>query len=558
MRTPAKASSFQPYLLKVPQTHCTVCGARLYACNDVRRRPLQTLHHRLALILKDKVCRSEGCAQRGKRICPPVEGELPILARRCIGLDVVAWIGEQRTVGKRSMPQIHSALDRDYGISISPRHVNNLFKVFLALVHCVNADHAPLREELMKQGRLILSIDAVQFDATSPALFVVRDTISRRILYSERAPKRDAKHLCEILRKVKDIGVPIDGVVSDKEQVQVLAVAQELPGVPHQYCQTHFLKNVVKQMDDGLTTLAECVTEIVKDFRELEKELPARAKSLGSSESELALAKDLCKAVATGGKASGDTIVNPAALKRFERLEAVVRTAETASGVKLETVSSTSVGLKTTGATKGRDRGSSALLLSVLRTLVGLQVNIALAKRLRRQVDIVRKVAHILQLPTTGTQVKRMVSAYLNKLLKLAPARDLDSRLGDFIRHLNTMADRYWPGLFHCYDVEGLPNNNNDLEREFGSVKRNERQVTGRKSTVGGPIETCAEFFLEAWDALIARPELREFLKDVTDDQLIAATKEMETLSEPARIKRSIQRDPDGFLSAALDRYLRP
>lgn len=168
------------------------------------------------------------------RICPPAEAELPILARKCIGLDVVAWIGEQRTRGKLSLPQIHSVLRNDYGISISPRHVANLlFQVFLALVHCVNADQASLRQKLLDQGRIILSIDAVQFDATSPALYVLRDTISKRILYSLRVPKRDTEQLRVLLKKIKDIGVPIVGVVSDKEHAQVLAVEQELPGVTY-------------------------------------------------------------------------------------------------------------------------------------------------------------------------------------------------------------------------------------------------------------------------------------------------------------------------------------
>lgn len=39
----------------------------------------------------------------------------------------------------------------------------------------------------------------------------------------------------------------------------------------------------------------------------------------------------------------------------------------------------------------------------------------------------------------------------------------------------------YWPGLFHCYAVEGLPRTNNDLEQFFGSSRHHERRATGRK-----------------------------------------------------------------------------
>lgn len=40
----------------------------------------------------------------------------------------------------------------------------------------------------------------------------------------------------------------------------------------------------------------------------------------------------------------------------------------------------------------------------------------------------------------------------------------------------------YWPGLFHCYAVNGLPRTNNDLEQFFGSSRHHERRATGRKS----------------------------------------------------------------------------
>lgn len=40
----------------------------------------------------------------------------------------------------------------------------------------------------------------------------------------------------------------------------------------------------------------------------------------------------------------------------------------------------------------------------------------------------------------------------------------------------------YWPGLFHCYAVDGLPRTNNDLEQFFGSSRHHERRATGRKT----------------------------------------------------------------------------
>jgi len=535
------------------------------------------------LSLKDKICRTHGCVRKGQRVCPPAELELPILRRKSYGLDVVTWIGTQRSSGARSLPEIHAALENDFGVAISPRQVANLFKLFCALVHCVYADEGPLRKRLIAQGEIILTIDAVFFDSTSPGLVVLRDAISKNILYAERAIKRDTQTLRLLLRKVKGIGVPIRGVISDKEEVQVMAVEQELPGVPHQYCQTHFLANVVKGMESDIAALAEAASKTVIRVRQVQKELPDQARLLGSSQTELAVATKLCTAALTAGKVSGDPILNPAALKRLEKLETVTATAEeaarrvdqkgTAQFVRAMRDVEAAQDTETQHAAstphqapapevaihgqkpKRRNKKEEVcpLLFTVLAVLLKVRAMAHLVSRLRRQVEIVKHVAHILKMRTDATQVKRVLSTYLNRELRQVAKLPSGDAFRAFVEHLDTIADRYWAGLFHCYDVPRLPATNNDLERDFGGIKRAERKATGRKSTSGGPLETCAEFVIETWEATQVLPELEGFLKDVTDEQLRAALQKMEALSEPARLKRRIQRDLDGFLSEVLE-----
>ncbi len=53
--------------------------------------------------------------------------------------------------------------------------------------------------------------------------------------------------------------------------------------------------------------------------------------------------------------------------------------------------------------------------------------------------------------------------------------------LGGAIDHFVKVTRSYWPGLFHCYEVEGLPRTNNDLEHFFGSHRYHERRASGRK-----------------------------------------------------------------------------
>jgi hypothetical protein len=46
----------------------------------------------------------------------------------------------------------------------------------------------------------------------------------------------------------------------------------------------------------------------------------------------------------------------------------------------------------------------------------------------------------------------------------------------------------YWPGLFRCYDVDGLPRTNNGLEQFFGSYRDHERRSSGRKVACPGTV----------------------------------------------------------------------
>jgi hypothetical protein len=221
----------------------------------------------------------------------------------------------------------------------------------------------------------------------------------------------------------------------------------------------------------------------------------------------------------------------PAPLKRFERVEKVAQTA--------------------TGAAKKKG-GTWPLLAVVVSTLSPISDHSELARRLSQQVVMLRKMAHVLDSESSGSQAQRMLRTYLNRQLAAAPQRGRGAPRGDFIRDVVEISDRFWPGLFHCYDTPGLPRTNNDTERLFGAVKRQERKSTGRKSTAGGPLETCAEFVLESWSSLMQRPTVKERLREVAPEALAKARKELEELAKPARTRRSIQREPEDHLKSAM------
>lgn len=78
----------------------------------------------------------------------------------------------------------------------------------------------------------------------------------------------------------------------------------------------------------------------------------------------------------------------------------------------------------------------------------------------------------------TGPEVQRRLSGLVGAVIRWRPrAGDLAPALAHFLK----VTRSYWPGLFHCYAVDGMPRTNNDLEHLFGSHRYHERRATGRK-----------------------------------------------------------------------------
>ena len=92
----------------------------------------------------------------------------------------------------------------------------------------------------------------------------------------------------------------------------------------------------------------------------------------------------------------------------------------------------------------------------------------------------VHQAAHILDNEANGSsdQVRQQYSGLLGAMSRW---RDQAGDLGSAVDHFLKVSRSYWCGLFHCYDVEGLPRTNNDLEQVFGSFRYHERRASGRK-----------------------------------------------------------------------------
>lgn len=503
-----------------------------------RVRALQLLNSKQMVTQKDRCCGNPECAEVGTLI-RPVNEEARLVLKGCgYGLDVIGMVGERHMHGHKSFGEIHEELKSDYGALISSRHVPNLYRLYLAIVGARTLNSAAVLARLKAKKRLILSVDAVRFDDVSPALYVVREVGLGEILLAERIEKADADNCAEFMRKLEPIKAYVAGIVSDKEKAMVSAIAVVFPGIPHQYCQTHFYMNLVKPMESDLAALSSGVDAVAKGVREIAQRLDTEK----ATPEEHELVKMVCEAVQITSKSKGEKLFDPAPLKRFTKISSLHAMVEAAVKEKKE-----------------REKGGAwPLLYWLLARLALLAKWKDLAARLAGQVQIVREIAHLLNVDTEGKAVQQNLSEFLAKLKKEIATPSEDPARGIFLQHVIAVTERFWSGLFACYDVEGLPANNNDLESFFRTLKYHCRRVQGKKSTAGGPLESFGPLLVQLWPHLEKRPDLQAMLKDLSPEEVQKARDGLKSLAEPARKRRSFRRDSDAHIQKALAKWGKP
>jgi hypothetical protein len=90
-------------------------------------------------------------------------------------------------------------------------------------------------------------------------------------------------------------------------------------------------------------------------------------------------------------------------------------------------------------------------------------------------------IAYILQPAPTSRSAGQVASQLRSYLDTVRFRPDLPPTVQHFGAHLDKVSRSYWPGLFHCYDVAGLPRTNNELESRFRDTSRRLLRTTGQK-----------------------------------------------------------------------------
>ena len=119
-----------------------------------------------------------------------------------------------------------------------------------------------------------------------------------------------------------------------------------------------------------------------------------------------------------------------------------------------------------------------------------------------------RDIAYILEPSQARPRSAKQVASQLRGYLDTVRHRpDLPPTVATFGAHLDKVSRSYWPGLFHCYEVPGLPRTNNELESRFHDTTRRLLRTTGQKGLTQRTLQHQG-----AWELLLCPSTEAELL----------------------------------------------
>lgn len=149
-----------------------------------------------------------------------------------------------------------------------------------------------------------------------------------------------------------------------------------------------------------------------------------------------------------------------------------------------------------------------------------------------------------------GHQVRRRFIGLLGAMTRWQAH---SAPLGPAVAHFLKVTRSYWPGLFHCYNVPGLPRTNNDLEHLFGQHRYLERRITGRKVASAALVIRGSVRFVAAVMTR-RRPFSAADLVPASIMEWQALRTELATARQLRTLQRRFRQNPDAYLADLADR----
>jgi hypothetical protein len=302
-------------LLEPCRDRCPRCGGPAHVAYH-NARTVTTLTGVYRLTLRIRRCIRPACPWSRRAYRPEAEGAWA-LPHGEFGLDVLALVGQLRVAEHRSVPEIHLRL-LARGVQLAERTVGYLLERYEELVALQLADRPRLRERLRAQGQAVLALDGLQPDRGHEVLWVIRDCLSGEVLLARSLLSAAQGDLVALLREVQAaLPVPVRGVISDGQSSIQAAVQAVFPGVPHQLCQFHYLREAAKPIDAADRHAKKELKKRLRGVRPLERALEEGGAAAAAA------GRGSCLAVRAALTDDGRPPLSGAGLRLHDRLLAI-------------------------------------------------------------------------------------------------------------------------------------------------------------------------------------------------------------------------------------------
>ena len=512
MRTPKPLYAHERMIYQPELLTCPHCGDLLVTCNYLAwDKTVQRLDRVLSVASRPGHCPHATCVGSRLRLLS-AEGQRLAPAGSTYGYDVVVHIGWRRQEARATYREIHAALTSR--VCISESHVGYLYQqVYLPLLACHERQHCDrLAQIAQQQGGLIVALDGLAPQGGEPQIWFIRELSSGLTLRSGWLCRQDQPTFEAFLAPLKHLEWPILAVLSDKQTGLVPAVATVLPHSRYQFCQAHYLRNLAAPLAEADAAFKVALRQSVRQqVGDVIRQEPRTAPSHAGVLTVTGLLPSPLEAPQAPASHSPTPRISPTApapeadevITQLFRHTRYLLTLKGRPPFWL-------AGLETYERLHNVAQLSLDLLAArydprLAQLYQGLQSALTPMAEpyhaLYQGAAWLRDIAYILEpcptQPLSAAQVAGQLRGYLDTVVRWP---DVTPTLSAFSRHLDKVSRSYWPGLFHCYDVPGLPRTNNALESHFRETRRRLLRITGQKGLTQRTLQRQG-----AWE-LLPRP----------------------------------------------------
>jgi len=526
MRTCKEFCRTSPTIYACELEICPQCHQPLREAHYVNgRKTVQTMMQVLTIGYRPKVCVHAACSSQPVA-WPSAAWQRIAPKHGTYGYDVIAQIGWERQKGRERFEAIQAHLSAR--VEISESHVRHLYHYqYLPLVACHERQHLAELKQISRSTGLSLGFDGLMPVGGEPQLWVVRELQTGWTLRSGWLVRQDEDAFVEFLQPIADLGLRVTALMSDKQAALVSAAAIVFPCSWHGFCQVHYFKNAAEPVADADEAMKKTLRQAVRhdlgavlrpkspentgvltvtgllpspvpapmpketDMSRRESEAPTAAEREG-------IVQDVLQRVRYLLTLKGRPPFRLAGVETYEQLQEVKRCLDQLLRHDPEPRLVTA-----------RD-GLRRALKTVRRDYT----------HLRQAADWLEHIAAILdpdgKPARTGAQVQAEWQKFLDQIEAESQATP---PLQEFAEKILKVSHSYAPGLFHTYDVPGLPRTNNDRESEF-------RDLTRRLLSTTGQVGAAKRLVLRegAWELIPgpgSLPETIEAISHVDDHEFL-------------------------------------